>query len=365
MTISSTAPRTKGASITLESLTKSYGTMTAVSDVSIDIRSGEFISLLGPSGSGKTTTLKMIAGFEIPDAGMISIDGKRVDDISPQKRGLGFVFQNYALFPNLTVAKNLAYPLELRKVPKNEIKSRVLLALSTVDLDPKEFADRSPQSLSGGQQQRVALARALIYEPRALLMDEPLGALDRRLRETMVNEFRRLHQNSGTTIIYVTHDQDEAMTMSDRVAVFAQGRVQQLGAPNELYEKPANEFVAGFLGDSNLFPVVSSEAGWLLEDNTVVPGEDVGAETFGTKRALLVRPEKLRLEFESDGFIRGRVSDVVFIGDHIRTVLDTPVGEVVVKTYGGTSSSMPERGSELGLSWDESAATSVAQGMLG
>ena len=230
---------------------KTYdGRTLVVRSLDLDIRRGEFLTLLGPSGSGKTTVLMMLAGFESPTAGEITLAGAPITRTPPHKRNFGMVFQNYALFPHMTVADNVAYPLTVRRQPKDAIAQKVARALAMVRLDGKE--DRYPSQLSGGQQQRVALARALVFEPRVVLMDEPLSALDKKLREEMQLEIRRLHRELGVTMVFVTHDQAEAMTLSDRVAVFNHGRIEQLATPQALYDTPANAFVAGFVGDNNV-----------------------------------------------------------------------------------------------------------------
>ncbi len=229
---------------------KSYdGETLVVRDLSLSIRRGEFLTLLGPSGSGKTTTLLMLAGFEVPTHGRIDLDGQPINNVPPHRRNIGMVFQNYALFPHMTVEENLAFPLEVRKMPRSEIQKRVRLALDMVQLSG--FGKRRSAQLSGGQQQRVALARALVFEPKLVLMDEPLGALDRQLREQMQLEVKHIHEDLGLTVVYVTHDQSEALTMSDRIAVFNDGEIQQLAAPGDLYERPQNSFVAQFIGENN------------------------------------------------------------------------------------------------------------------
>ncbi len=236
--------------ISFSGVSKSYdGVHYVVEDLNLDVRKGEFLSLLGPSGSGKTTTLMMLAGFESPTQGEIRLDGRRLDDKPPHQRDIGMVFQNYALFPHLTIAENVAFPLSVRHLSRAEQKTRVKRALEMVELP--HLANRRPAQLSGGQQQRVALARALVFEPSVVLMDEPLGALDKRLRETMQYEIMRLHRELSLTIVYVTHDQAEALTMSDRVAVFSDGRIQQAATPSELYENAQNAFVANFVGENN------------------------------------------------------------------------------------------------------------------
>ena len=244
--------RTHGSAVRLRGLTKRYGAVAGVNEIDLDVEPGEFVSLLGPSGSGKTTTLMLIGGFIAPDRGEILIDGQSVAHVPPYKRDLGIVFQNYALFPHMTVGANLAYPLEMRKIARREIERRVAEVLDLVRLPVGEYGRRYPRQLSGGQQQRVAVARALVYRPRVLLMDEPLGALDKKLRGEMQLEIKRVHAETRTTVLYVTHDQEEALVLSDRVAVFRGGRVEQLGAPVELYERPATRFVADFIGESNL-----------------------------------------------------------------------------------------------------------------
>src|SRR5580658_6506385 len=244
----------QGAAVFLSGLEKRYGSVGAVCGVSLDIRSGEFLTLLGPSGSGKTTTLMMIAGFETPTGGDIAIDGTSVVAMPPYRRNIGMVFQNYALFPHLTVADNIGFPLKQRGVGKAERAKLVGEALELVHLPG--YGERYPRQLSGGQQQRVAFARAIVFKPRLLLMDEPLGALDKQLRENLQLEMRRLHADLGITFIYVTHDQEEALIMSDRIAVMNEGRIVQLGKPEQLYDRPCDQFVASFIGESNFFPCV-------------------------------------------------------------------------------------------------------------
>ena len=229
---------------------KSYdGDTLVVKDLNLDVSKGEFLTMLGPSGSGKTTTLMMLAGFETPTSGEIYLEGDPISSIPPYKRGIGMVFQNYALFPHMTVNENLSFPLEVRKLSKSDIQDKVKKALSMVELEA--FGSRMPLQLSGGQQQRVALARALVFEPRLVLMDEPLGALDKKLREQMQYEIKHIHEKIGITVVYVTHDQSEALTMSNRIAVFNDGKIQQISSPEVLYEKPENSFVAQFIGENN------------------------------------------------------------------------------------------------------------------
>jgi putative spermidine/putrescine transport system ATP-binding protein len=286
---------TSDSYLRLRNLVKSYdGRANAVDGVSIDVAKGEFLTFLGPSGSGKTSTLLMIAGFETATSGDIELGGRSLAQVRPHRRSIGMVFQNYALFPHMTVARNVAFPLRMRKFPKADIAARVVRALSLVELDG--FSERHPRELSGGQQQRVALARALVFEPDILLLDEPLGALDKNLREQMQVEIRRIHAEVGITTIYVTHDQTEAMTMSDRIAVFSRGRVEQIASPIEMYARPATPFVGKFIGDSNFFEGVLRSNGRLevggLGDIRAPTGSSA---TPGGRVHVLIRPENIRV----------------------------------------------------------------------
>lgn len=348
--------------VLVDGVSKSFGSNKVVTDVTLKIDSGEFVSLLGPSGSGKTTTLMMIAGFEDPDAGSISIAGRSMAKVPPQKRDLGFVFQSYALFPHMTIARNVGYPLELRGTKRDETERKVANALRMVDLPMSEYGSRMPSSLSGGQQQRVALARAIVFGPRVMLLDEPLGALDRRLRESMLDEFRDLHRRLGTTMIYVTHDQEEALTMSDRVAVFANGKIQQIGRPGDLYNTPENEFVATFLGDSNRVPVESSDAPgmWKATDGSLLPAK---ATRRPETPVLVVRPEYVRIVDPVDGAIQGHVSDLMYVGDHVRVSVSTAAGPLVAKLFGADLRRTPRRQENVGLSWSPEDAVVVMGGM--
>jgi len=301
---------------------KSYdGRVDAVRALNLDVADGEFLTLLGPSGSGKTTTLTMLAGFEQPTAGHIFIGDEDVTRVPVEKRGIGMVFQNYALFPNMTVGENIAFPLKVRGTSRSEMESRVARALTMVRLDG--YAARRVQQLSGGQQQRVAVARALVFEPRLVLLDEPLGALDRQLREQMQYELKALHGRLGVTMIYVTHDQVEAMTMSDRVAVFSAGQLRQIAAPRQLYEEPDSLFVAQFLGESNTLPgTVANRRGGqctvALADGTRVNATSVGD---GAATHLALRPEKIVLGAAAAQCVNrfpAKVVDVSFLGDQLR-----------------------------------------------
>ena len=308
-------------------VSKTYdGRTMVVRDLDLRVARGEFLTLLGPSGSGKTTCLMMLAGFEAPTSGEISIAGRSVSSVPPRKRGIGVVFQNYALFPHMTVQRNLAFPLEVRGVSTARRAERIREVLEIVRLEG--FEDRRPDELSGGQQQRVAIARALVFQPTLVLMDEPLGALDRRLREEMQFEIRRIQHDLGVTVLYVTHDQQEAMAMSTRVAVFHQGRIQQVATPETLYEEPEREFVATFIGDNNILRGrVSTVDRGVCEVET--SGGSVKAYPMhgcrpGEAAALAIRPERVGLarpgvysnEFEA------RIDDILFIGDHLRLRLN-------------------------------------------
>ena len=296
----------------LTKLTKHFGDVIAVDDVSLDIGDGEFLTLLGPSGSGKTTILNMIAGFEFPTSGDIVLQGKSINSQLPERRNIGLVFQNYALFPHMTVFMNIAFPLKMRKVPKNQIIEKVKEALDLVQLDGYE--KRFPKQLSGGQQQRIAVARALVFDPPLLLFDEPLGALDKKLREHMQLELKRIHTRLKRTMIYVTHDQEEALVMSDRIAVMNKGRIEQIGPPDELYEEPVNAFVAGFIGESNLFEgVAAGRNGDQLtvrldsRTETTLTWQENIAE--GERVRFCIRPEKLF--FVDDATTRNTISGTI------------------------------------------------------
>ena len=330
-----------GASVTLSNLEKAYdraNVAKAVDGVSLDIRSGEFLTMLGPSGSGKTTTLMMIAGFETPTAGDIAIDGKSVVAMPPYRRNIGMVFQNYALFPHLTVEENVGFPLKQRGVPKAERAKLVAEALELVHLPG--YGARYPRQLSGGQQQRVAVARAVVFKPRLLLMDEPLGALDKQLRENLQLEMRRLHADLGITFIYVTHDQEEALTMSDRIAVMNDGKVAQVGSPEDLYDRPDNRFVAGFIGESNFLPAIVRG----LEDDVVIAECEgtliralcPGRPASGEKVTLTTRPERLRFADANQAGIHPQnrlsvtVTEAVFAGERCRYMLQAGDGTSIV-----------------------------------
>ena len=349
--------------VQLVNITKRFGTLEAVKDVSFEVPRGSFFSILGPSGSGKTTTLKVIAGFEEPDEGEIFIGGQRMNGVPPNHRPVNMVFQQLALFPLMTVFDNVAFGLKMAKVPRNERAERVKAILKTVGLEG--FENRKPGQLSGGQQQRVAIARSLVLEPTVLLLDEPLGALDLKLREHMKIELKRLQNEVGTTFVYITHDQSEALVMSDRVAVMNEGRLLQVGAPDELYSKPVDPFVATFVGENNEFrgPVTR------LEDDRAVftvggrelysplhPGVGVGDGVLN-----YVRPERMRLlpadsAAAQDGplnQLRGQIQDVVFDGAVARTFIDLEIGQqVTVMVTRAADVPLPRRGEQVRVGWN-------------
>lgn len=304
---------------------KSYdGETLVVKDLNLEIAKGEFVTMLGPSGSGKTTCLMMLAGFETVTGGEIYLAGQPINATPPHKRNIGMVFQNYALFPHMTVGENLAYPLKVRKMNKADVEENVIKALAMVQMET--FVDRMPAQLSGGQQQRIALARALVFEPQLVLMDEPLGALDKQLRERMQYEIKHIHANLGVTVVYVTHDQSEALTMSDRIAVFENGIIQQLASPAALYERPDNSFVAHFIGENNELPGVVNTISDNVAEVTLSNGEKVRAlpvniDGEGKPTRLSIRPERVVLDPPvSDSFptLDGSVLELIYLGDHIR-----------------------------------------------
>ncbi len=305
---------------------KSYdGETLVVKNLNVSVEQGEFVTLLGPSGSGKTTCLMMLAGFETATHGEIYLDEVPINNVSPHKREIGMVFQNYALFPHMTVSENLAFPLKVRKISSSETEERVKQALSMVQLE--EFGGRLPGQLSGGQQQRVAVARALVFQPKLVLMDEPLGALDKQLREQMQYEIKHIHDNLNVTVIYVTHDQSEALTMSNRIAVFNDGIIQQLAPPGALYEEPDNSFVAQFIGENNVLhgtvkQVSNGTCEVQMGDGTMVKAKAVNVEGVNAPTTLSLRPERVSVSPESgtcDNMHHATVEEVIYLGDHVRT----------------------------------------------
>jgi len=338
---------------------KSYdGEVLVVKDFNLDIASGEFITLLGPSGSGKTTCLMMMAGFEVPTHGQILLGNDPINTVPPHKRGIGMVFQNYALFPHMSVAENLAFPLEVRKLSRAEVDKKVARALAMVRLE--EFGDRRPAQLSGGQQQRVALARALVFEPEIVLMDEPLGALDKSLREEMQYEIKHIHEELGVTMIYVTHDQSEALTMSDRIAVFEDGIVQQLAEPSVLYEKPDNAFVASFIGENNrligdVIELSDDACKVRVESGDVIDALPVNVAGMGKKSTLSLRPERVFIEpavGSLPNIYEAEVREVIYLGDHLRTrVCVCGNKEFIIKTPNAVGHPALKRGTTINVGW--------------
>lgn len=340
-------------------VSKSYdGKVDAVHALNLEVEAGEFLTLLGPSGSGKTTTLTMLAGFEQPTKGRIFVGGEDVTAVPVEQRGIGMVFQNYALFPNMSVGQNIAFPLKVRGRPRAEIGEKVAKALAMVRLEG--LADRRTQQLSGGQQQRVALARALVFEPRLVLLDEPLGALDRQLREQMQYELKQLHRRLGVTMVYVTHDQVEAMTMSDRVAVFSAGRLRQVDEPRRLYEEPCSLFVAQFLGESNALSATLDHREGTECTARLASGEKILATAVGTARPgdtveLVLRPEKVALGPAAQrcaNRFAARVVDATFLGDQLRVRLATlGRNDFLIKLPNAAGRWTLEPGSEVEIGW--------------
>jgi putative spermidine/putrescine transport system ATP-binding protein len=329
----------------------------ALAALDLDVARGELLTLLGPSGSGKTTTLMLLAGFETPDSGRILLEGRDIARLPAHRRGIGVVFQSYALFPHMTVAENVAFPLEARKVPRGERAARVARALEMVRLP--EYGDRRPAQLSGGQQQRVALARAMVFEPPIVLLDEPLGALDKALREEMQHEIRTLHQRLGLTMLYVTHDQSEALTLSDRIAVLAGGELRQVAAPRDLYDEPADAFVAGFVGENNRLParVLATDGGiarLALDGGGEMPARLGEPLAPGTACVLMVRPERVRLD--AAGGLPAQLTEALFQGDHVRLRLALGGGAEVIAKRPVGEARLPEPGTMVSLGWEAADA---------
>ncbi|HWL80010.1 MAG TPA: ABC transporter ATP-binding protein [Roseomonas sp.] len=358
------ADRSAG-SIAIEGLIKRFGMVHAVDGVSLDIRAGEFLALLGPSGSGKTTILMSIAGFEYPDEGRILLGGEDITWLPPNRRNLGMVFQRYTLFPHMSVLENIAFPLKMRGVGRAEREERARAALRTVRLD--QMGERSPAQLSGGQQQRVAIARAIVYRPRVLLMDEPLSALDKNLREEMQIEIKHLQREIGVTVVFVTHDQTEALTMADRVAVLDHGRLQQLGAPRDLYEAPQTEFVAGFIGETNFWPGIAASAagageavGVRLEGGGVMPAVAASQLAEGGRVRLALRPERLRILPEGEG-VPARVTEAIYAGNATTLMLEAAGGQVLrLRIPAGAGLPEASAGETVTLGWQAADARAFA-----
>ena len=345
--------------VKFDKVDKSYdGKVLVVKDLNLDIAEGEFITMLGPSGSGKTTCLMMLAGFETPTNGEIYLDGNPISNIPPHKRGIGMVFQNYALFPHMTVYENLAFPLRVRKFSKDETDKKVENALSMVSLTG--FANRMPAQLSGGQQQRVAVARALVFDPAVVLMDEPLGALDKNLRESMQYEIKHIHESIGVTVVYVTHDQSEALTMSNRIAVFNDGKVQQLSSPDKLYEEPVNSFVAEFIGENNTFQgevedISNDRCKIKLDSGGEILANPIRVKSKGEKSIVSLRPERAIIDPEEkmDNKFKGKIEEVIYHGDHTRLRLDLLGNKEFILKVPNSSARMDIKlGNEIKIGWN-------------
>ena len=345
---------------------KSYdGKVLVVKDLNLDIAEGEFITMLGPSGSGKTTCLMMLAGFETPTNGEIYLDGNPISNIPPHKRGIGMVFQNYALFPHMTVYENLAFPLRVRKIPKDEIDKKVDKALSMVSL--AGYESRMPGQLSGGQQQRVAVARALVFDPAVVLMDEPLGALDKNLRESMQYEIKHIHESIGVTVVYVTHDQGEALTMSNRIAVFNDGKVQQLSSPDQLYESPVNSFVAKFIGENNTFAgevidVINGKCKVKLNSGGEIFANPITVKSKGEKTTVSLRPERALInpDEKMDNSHKGKIEEVIYHGDHTRVRLNLlGNNEFILKVPNSSANLDIKLGNEINIGWNSTDARAL------
>jgi len=351
---------TDKAFVEFERVQKSYdGETLVVKDLNLSMPRGEFLTMLGPSGSGKTTCLMMLAGFETATHGDIRLGGVSINNIPPHKRGIGMVFQNYALFPHMTVAENLSFPLEVRKIGKSEREKKILRALGMVQME--DFAGRRPTQLSGGQQQRIALARALVFEPELVLMDEPLGALDKQLRETLQFEITKLAHDLGITTVYVTHDQTEALTMSDRVAVFDDGRIQQLAPPDKLYEEPQNSFVAQFIGENNtLTGSVSKIDGdrceVTLDEGEIIDAKPVNVSEVGERTLVSIRPERVEMNKErlspDAHTLKAEVLEFIYMGDIFRTRLRVAGNEdFVIKTRNAPDQQRLTPGTQIEIGW--------------
>ena len=359
MASSSIVESPSGAHVQFKDVQKSYdGKTLVVKNLNLDIQKGEFVTMLGPSGSGKTTTLMMLAGFETATHGEIFLKGTPINNTPPNKRGIGMVFQNYALFPHMTVTENLAFPLQVRGMDKSTIDAKVTRALGMVSLS--QFGARKPAQLSGGQQQRVAVARALVFEPDIVLMDEPLGALDKQLREQMQYEIKTLTKSLGVTVVYVTHDQSEALTMSDRIAVFNDGVIQQLSTPAELYEAPINSFVAQFIGENNRLPgkvtkAINGVCHVALSDGTNIEALPINVRAGGSTTMLSIRPERVEVDPATPDFnnrITGVVNDIIYLGDHLRARMTAGGSDnFIVKAPNRDGQRRLEKGQSVTLGW--------------
>jgi putative spermidine/putrescine transport system ATP-binding protein len=344
-----------GAQINYVDVSKRYGATVALSETSIEIEAGEFFSIIGPSGSGKTTLLGVTAGYIPPTSGSILVNDRDIVKVPPFRRDIGMVFQNYALFPHMSVAENVSFPLRMRRLAKADIAERVRTMLAMVQLDG--MGERRPGQLSGGQQQRVALARAAVYDPVLLLMDEPLSALDKNLRETMQDEIKQFHSALGSTVLYVTHDQSEAAAMSDRIAIMNHGRIEQVGLPRDLYEHPVNRFVASFLGEANIFDLAELDAHGDGARMRTVQGFELHSSMApnGTGQCACVRPEAMRLSLgpiEDDNVVPGDVVDAVYMAGSLRYRIEIAPGFVITKrTPSERGADLIAKGTKVNLHW--------------
>ena len=351
--------------LVLRGLEKMFGDVAAVAGVDLEVPEGEFLTLLGPSGSGKTTTLRMIAGFTVQSAGTIEIDGVDVTKVPPHKRDVGMVFQNYALFPHMTAAENIAFPLQMRKLGKTETRQKTADALKLVKLEA--YGPRYPRQMSGGQQQRIALARAVVFQPRLLLMDEPLGALDKKLREALQLEIMHISRQLGATVIYVTHDQEEALVMSDRIAIFHDGKIEQLGSGEDLYERPSSLFVADFIGESNILHGTLDGGAVRSDLGTWRIGDAPAALAAKSAAAVVVRPERLRIIAATGDVPAGvnsvpaKVTDVLYLGSTRKYELKLANGQgASVRHQLGGGEQEWRQGDDVRLAWDVESGVLVA-----
>jgi putative spermidine/putrescine transport system ATP-binding protein len=340
------------STVALSGIAKSYANFVALNDVDLTVPEGEFLTLLGASGSGKTTLLNVVAGMIAPDRGVVSIGGRDVTYVPPRQRGLGMVFQSYALVPHMSVFDNIAFPLRIRKMTAAEIKSRVENILNIVQLG--HIAHRKPRELSGGQQQRVAIARCLVYQPPVILMDEPLGALDKKLREQLQQEIRRIHKEMGITILYVTHDQEEALYLSDRICLMNAGQIEQLGTPQDLYFKPANAFVADFIGESNLLACDVVAPGRVRLDAS---GQDIriAQDASGAANRLMIRPDKIAVLADGESRaneVSGQIEEIAFVGETMRLTVRSGSQAFTVKAPTNRSAAERKIGSTARLGWE-------------
>ncbi|MFK4719188.1 putative spermidine/putrescine transport system ATP-binding protein [Bradyrhizobium niftali] len=355
------------AAVEFRELRKTYGSAVALEGIDLSISAGEFFTLLGPSGSGKTTLLNIVSGMVTPTSGAVLIDGRDVTRIPPRHRNLGMVFQNYALLPHMSVFDNVAFPLRIRQMPKADVERHVTSILELVRLE--ELAHRKPNELSGGQQQRVSIARCLVYKPKLILMDEPLGALDKKLRHQMQFEIKKIHKEFGVTILFVTHDQEEALVLSDRICVMNRARIEQVGAPNELYFRPTNEFVADFLGEANLISgALDRSSGEIArirtQDGSLIACTlPCGVVAIANQIKVMVRPESIRLsrlEQRSEFGMQGIIRDIAFVGHAIRYTVEVGDQRLTCLQTSGSGTPVLEPGSEVWADWSPADAISLA-----